>query len=408
MTTKDKQIIRELAKKYMELACSEKQQKMTQRMRDTNDLKIVRPPVLLDEIPWEQMDIDGDLLCQCEEEEARAAEAVLRRNLFRWKYFKADTLFEPFWRVPVVIENSGIGVQKKMVDAEKSKQGERTTHSYEDVLEDESVLEKMHDPVLTLKPEATEKAMNYYTDLFGNAMPVKLTGYRYCYAMPWDRITAMRGVEPIMIDMYDRPEYLHKLIQKLVSAINAELDFMEANVKIEPDLADLHCTPGMISGLADSGLKATWYRGGAQSFGIVSPAMFKEFELDYIKPITERFAYTYYGCCEPLDNKIEVLKEIKNLRKLGVSPWANIEVCAEQIRGDYVYSRKPNPSHVAMRTDPAVIRRETEEAVKACIKYGCPSEFVLKDITTVSHKPENLIVWAQTVSDVLDQYYGEA
>jgi hypothetical protein len=34
-------------------------------------------------------------------------------------------------------------------------------------------------------------------------------------------------------------------------------------------------------------------------------------------------------------------------------------------------------------------------------------EFVLKDISTVSGKPENLIIWAKTVSDVLDEYYGK-
>ena len=39
---------------------SEKQQRAPKRMLDTNDLKIVRPPVLLDEIPWYQMDMDGD------------------------------------------------------------------------------------------------------------------------------------------------------------------------------------------------------------------------------------------------------------------------------------------------------------------------------------------------------------
>ena len=33
-------------------------------------------------------------------------------------------------------------------------------------------------------------------------------------------------------------------------------------------------------------------------------------------------------------------------------------------------------------------------------------EFLLKDITTVSGKPQNLILWAQTVSDVMDEYYG--
>ena len=70
-------------------------------------------------------------------------------------------------------------------------------------------------------------------------------------------------------------------------------------------------------------------------------------------------------------------------------------------------ARKPNPANVALKTDPEVIRKETEETVKACIKYGCPYELVLKDISTVSNRPENLITWAQTVSDVLDEYYGE-
>ena len=101
-----------------------------------------------------------------------------------------------------------------------------------------------------------------------------------------------------------------------------------------------------------------------------------------------------------------MIKKIPNLRKIGCSPWANVESCAEQIRGDFVLSRKPNPAHVAIATDPDVIRKETEETVKACIKYGCPYDITLKDISTVSHRPENLILWAQTVSEVLDAYYG--
>ena len=161
----------------------------------------------------------------------------------------------------------------------------------------------------------------------------------------------------------------------------------------------------MVSGLADTGWKGTWYRGGAQPFAVVSPAMQNEFEINYIKPLAERFGYTYYGCCEPLDNKIDIIKKISNLRKIGVSPWANIESSAEQIGGNYVFARKPNPANVAISTDPDVIRRETEETVKACIKYGCPYDIVLKDISTVSNEPKNLIVWANTVNDVLNKYY---
>ena len=80
---------------------------------------------------------------------------------------------------------------------------------------------------------------------------------------------------------------------------------------------------------------------------------------------------------------------------------------AEALGKSYVYARKPNPANVALRTDADVIRKETVKTVELCQKYSCPAEFVLKDISTVSHRPENLILWAKTVSDVLDEYYGK-
>ena len=113
MSAKDKQIIRELAKQYMQIATSEKQQKMNERMKASNDLKIVRPPVLLDEIPWYQININDELTCLCEDERARGLEDELRKALYRWKYFKADTLFQPFYRVTQTIDSTGNGLQLK-------------------------------------------------------------------------------------------------------------------------------------------------------------------------------------------------------------------------------------------------------------------------------------------------------
>ena len=66
ISQREKDIVRELARQYMALATDEKQQEMNKRMLDTNDLKLVRPPVLIDEIPWYQIDIDGELTCLCE------------------------------------------------------------------------------------------------------------------------------------------------------------------------------------------------------------------------------------------------------------------------------------------------------------------------------------------------------
>ncbi|MBR2907774.1 MAG: hypothetical protein IKC26_07030 [Clostridia bacterium] len=406
---KDKQIVRELAKRYMELVTTEKQERMLSRMRDTNDLRATRPPVILDEIPWYQMDIDGELTCLCEDKTARKTEYGFRKRLYYMKHFKADNLFEPFFRIKRAYDSTGMGVDWKASDEKRTDSTNKiVSREYEDVLEDESALELMHDPVFTLRPDKDAERMEYYTELLGNSIPLRLTGFGFYYNSPWDKITRLRGVEPILMDMYDRPEYLHAIMDKFVSASKAELDFFEQNLEADIEQISMHCTPGVITRRADSGLKATWYRGMAQSFGVVSPSMFEEFEVSHILPLAERFGYTYYGCCEPLDDKIEKIKRIPNLRKIGCSPWANVERCAEQIGKDYVLSRKPNPAHVAIETDPEVIRREIEETVQICLKHGCPYDYVLKDISTVSNRPGNLIVWAKTVSDVLDKYYGEA
>ena len=394
-------IIRELAKQYAALANADEQQRANRRMKDTNDLKIVRPPVLIDEIPWHELMPDPDLVCLCEDPVARRTEWFFRRALYQKKHFRADLLMSTDWKVRMAYEISPLGIEKQV---ERSVSGSK---SFKDVLEKEDSLEEILEPSFSARPDLDEKNMNFFTDLFHDIMPVRLVGSNCMYMQFWDDISELRGVEPIYEDMYDRPEYLHRIMKIFVRRASARMDFLEKHFHVDNDPISLHCTPGMISGLAEDGLKATWYRGMAQPFSCVSPAMFKEFEFDYIKPLAERCAYTYYGCCEPLDNRIEILKGIRNLRKVGVSPWANEEICAEQLGNNYVFARKPNPANVAYRTDPNVIRKETEKTVKLCLKYGCPVELVLKDISTVARRPDNLITWANTVSDVLDQYYGK-
>ncbi|MBQ4575514.1 MAG: hypothetical protein IJA85_10040 [Clostridia bacterium] len=405
MNKQDQQIIRELAKQYMEYACSEKQKAAVSRMKATNDLQIVRPPVLIDEIPWFEMNIDDELILRCEENLARSAEWHLRMGLYRCRHFKADAIIEPFFPVYKAFTSSGIGISVDEDIISTDNKNHIVSHCYRDVLEDEAAAEMIRLPIITPHPDWDAEHVAYFSELFGDSMPVILRGSGSIYSAPWDTLSSLRGVEPILMDMYERPEYLHLLMEKMTAAIAAEMDQVESLGLNDAEVPTVHCTPAYISDLGEKGWKQGWYRGMAQMFSTVSPAMHKEFEIDYIKPLAERCAYSYYGCCEPLDNKMEVIREISNLRKIGVSPWSNVEVCAEQIGGDFVYARKPNPAFVALDTDPETVRREIEDTVKACLRHGCPCEFVLKDISTVSYKPHNLIFWSEVVSDVLDRYY---
>ena len=117
--------------------------------------------------------------------------------------------------------------------------------------------------------------------------------------------------------------------------------------------------------------KNVWGRGLAQIFSTVSPNMHDEFDITYMKEAMAPFGAVYYGCCEPLDKKIDILRQIPNLRKISISPWADINIAAEAIQKDYVASVKPNPANVACDSlDEQIIRKELEKILHACEKMG--------------------------------------
>ena len=408
---KELTVIRDLARQYMEIALSDRHVKMRRRFRDSNDLKIVRPPVIMEEIPWHEMNYEGALDCLCEDETLRGIEYALRVQLYREKYFKCDNFIEPVWPVYKSFSDTGNGFaikeQRLAVDAKNN----IVSHHYEDVLADESALEMYHDPVITPHPETDAANVAAAEEIFDGIIPVQLRGHGIYYA-PWDQLSMLRGVEPILFDVYDRPEYLHKLMELITRGMSLTMDQMEKYGLYDPRGLSLHCTPAAVTPPAEPdpahyGCRDVWFRTMAQMFNMVSPEVHDEFDLQYSIPLASRCAYTYYGCCEPLHDRIDKLQQYPNLRKIGVSPWSDIEQSAEMIGGKYVFSRKPNPANVADVTDPEVVRKEIVETVKACQKYGCPVDITLKDISTVGYRPQNLMVWAKTVSDVLDEYYGE-
>lgn len=133
--------------------------------------------------------------------------------------------------------------------------------------------------------------------------------------------------------------------------------------------------------------------------------MHDEFEIQYMKPIYDRFGLVNYGCCEPLHNKIDIIRQIKNVRAISVSPWANVDIAAEAMGNDYVMARKPNPAFVAFDTmDEDVIRKDIRETLSACKRNNTPVMFVLKDITTIRHQPERLDRWHDIVKQEIENF----
>lgn len=148
-----------------------------------------------------------------------------------------------------------------------------------------------------------------------------------------------------------------------------------------------------------------WGRGAAQIFASVSKHMHKEFDIEYMKKTVGQCKLVYYGCCEPLDKKMDIVEKIPNLRKVSITPWANVNVSAEAINTKYVLSSKPNPPLVAVSMlDHDALKKEIKIILDVCKRNNCNCDIVLKDISSCCNRPQNIFEWEQLVMDMVNNY----
>ncbi|MEI6512561.1 MAG: hypothetical protein WCO51_04720, partial [bacterium] len=72
------------------------------------------------------------------------------------------------------------------------------------------------------------------------------------------------------------------------------------------------------------------------------------------------------------------------------------------IKGDYDYSRKPNPALLAWPNfREESVREHLKTTVEICARHNCPLELILKDISTVAYEPQRLWRWAEIAMEVV-------
>ena len=406
---KDVQILRRLARSYAEAAAQERNTENRRLHRAVNDLQMIRPVVLIDEIPFHEINFDGSLTLQCEDPILRGAEDYLRKKLFQWKHFPADMILAPYYPVEKIIHSTGCGFTVQEDTLVKDSRNHIISHEYHDQLEEEDSIEQFHLPVVTYDEEATMAVFNRIGNAIGDLLPVRLVG-RSCYVPIWDDIARLRGVTPLLIDLVERPEHTHRIVSKMAEYYESLNEQMERLGLFEIEPLHIHCTSALNSTLPgeyDGGpvkRSQIWGRGMAQIFASVSKDMHEEFDIAYMKKIMEPFGLVYYGCCEPLDKKIDILEQIPHLRKISITPWADIDNAAEVIGNRYVIANKPNPASVSGRLDEDALRKEISRILSACKRNGCSFDMVLKDISSVGYDVQNLIRWEQIVMEMVRNY----
>lgn len=409
ISPRDRDIVRKLAGQVAQIAALPVQKEKRELWKALNALKPVRPMVLIDQIPWHEMNVNDELTLLCENAFCRQLETTLRRILYSWKHMRADMVVEPYLDICKVIRGTGFGIQVKEEQAVTDADNDVVGHHYEDQLQTEADLEKIRMPEVYLDVETTAQIQEQALYLLDGILGIRMQGYTPMFAA-WDRIVEYRSVQNILYDLADRPEFIHQVISRYTDASLSLLDQLEAKGLFGYGQTTIHCSGAYTDELPAPGFnpdspraKDLWTCGMAQLFATVSPAMHEEFELEYAIKWYSRFGLVYYGCCEPLEKKMKMVRRIPNLRKISMSPWVDVERGALEIGKDYVFSRKPSPAFLAGDAwEPEVVERDLRDTLEKCGRHECPTEFILKDISTVRYQPQRLWEWADVAMRLVE------
>lgn len=405
---KDIDILRDLAKKYLEITNEDIQDKRRQLWRQHNSLKPTRPLIYTRAFGWNEM---PESKCKCEDQFFRGLENNLRHKLF-WHSLDDDSIFEPWIDLQAVYKYNGWGIDYILNRTNDTEGSYKETHPIENYEED---MKKLVMPLHEIDEKATAENLSRLNDTVGDIITINLdrsSAYRMWAGDISTHIGHLRGIEPIMYDMMDQPEKLHKLLAFLRDGIlgiyeqaeaAGDMGFYAHENQAMTYAEELEDPAANTKGAK---LNHLWYYAASQEYTLISPEMHDEFLLQYQLPILKKFGLTSYGCCEDLTNKIDMLRKIPNLRRIAVSPFADPKKCAEQIGGDYVLSYRPNPSEtVSCGFNPTQIKSDLTRNLQIFKANGCQPDITLKDIESVENDPNRVREWVKINRQIIEKVW---
>lgn len=397
LTDREKEVLRSLAQRYMECAVNPQQEALQKLWIAHNTGHDERPMVLIDQIPWHEMDVDGSLQCQVQDPYWRGVEGSLRRKLYQYRYMPADMLLPPYLLIPRILQNPdyrsfGIQIQENTSVTDTS--NDVVSHAYIKQFSSEEDLQKIQFIPLRADREKEAEVMETARQLFDGIAPVYWEGV-ILHSGLWDTISMWQGVEECYYMLLDEPELLHAMMERMTQATLEMIRQGNEDGLFDTAGGICHCSHTITEPFSEAMAKRpgtaknSWTFGLAQLFTSVSPAITEEFELPYVSRIFEEFGDVYYGCCERLDDRLDLIDRLPNVRKVSCSPWNDVEKFAANLPKRFVMSSKPNPALIACN-DMDTMKRELEATIRAARRHNLRLEMILKDNSSVQYEPQRL------------------
>ncbi|MCD8139042.1 MAG: hypothetical protein LUE17_04555 [Planctomycetaceae bacterium] len=408
----EKAVLRDLAKQVADLAARPEQAERRIAWTAHNDLKSDRPLVFCDpEFGWNEI-VPQDHL-QTRDPLARVWEMHLRKEIFWGTRMRDDKVIEDYFNVPYHYTDSKWGLKEERVGGEDG-----GAYTFDVALKDyDEDFPKLHFPVIDVDTDMSARTIALAHELFDGILRVRRsTPWWHALGMTSDYI-GLRDMDNFLMDFYDYPEYVHKVMKFMSDGNIAKMEWLEKNGYLWPNHEGTYVGSGgfgWTEELPADGfdpdhvrLKDMWGFCESQETLGVSPDMFEEFIFQYQLPIMERFGLNCYGCCEPLDARWHVIKKIPRLRRVSVSAWADQKAMAEMLGDRYVYSRKPSPTPLSYGTvDQDAIRQDIRQTLEITRPNNCRVELIMKDNHTLGGNPDNAVVWCRIAKEEVDRMWG--
>ena len=410
---KEKEVLKRLVSELAQIAALPVHQEKAELWRRLNDLESGRPMVWINEIPWHEMNVNDELTLQTEHPWAREWETSLRRTLYQWRHLPGDMIVSDFMECPLAIESTDFGILEDVDVVKTDEANDIVSRHYNIQIRGPEDLEKIQMPRVTHNRAATEFRFAAMSEICRDLMPVRKVGQTHIWYTPWDYLIRWYGVTEAMLDLHDRPEFINACVRRVSAAWMAELDQF-----VENNLLALDCNNtrigsggyGYTKALPTVNYDPAWVRphnmwgcSNAQIFSEVSPAQHWECALQHDIAWLSRWGLNYYGCCEPLDAKLDILRRIPRLRKISMNFHIKIERAVKALGGNYVFSYKPNPAVLAEDTwRPEAAREEITQVLDQA--GGCHVELIMKDVSTVRYQPQRLWQWAKLAMEAAQQH----
>jgi len=404
----DVQIIRDLAKRVADAAADPVHQTRADMWTRFNRLDPARPMVLIfPEGSWRELLPDSELVC--ESDAGRGLERDLRRRIYYSEVLDDDNVVSGQINCGVAWSMGGWGC-----NAQRTKSADPLgADHFEPVCRTDEDLDKIQLPQVTVDWDGTERRYESLCETFDGILPVVKRGVQYARIAPVDMFSQWAGLEDLFWDMMDRPEWVHRALQRILDGHLGVLRALEAENALGLNNAADYCGSGGV-GFSDELPQPDfdgehvrpmdmWGFCTTQIFSEVSPAMHDEFALRYERQWLDKFGLNAYGCCEPLDNKMDFVKQIPRLRRISMSPWIDPERAAGELGDRYIFSYKPNPAIMAsIEWDPAPVRRGIRELLEQT--RGCVVEMVMKDTHTCNDQPQRMADWVRIAKDECERF----